>query len=52
MVNVCMMIISGVAAFLWKYFMDDFQGGFGFAAWIVAVVNSILMVYLARLSHG
>ena len=47
-VNIFMMIVSGLVAFLWKYFKDDFQGAFGFAGWIVAVVNGILVAYIAK----
>jgi len=43
-----MMIISGVVAYLWEYFRHDFQGAFGFAGWIVAVVNGILVAYIAK----
>ncbi|CZR54791.1 uncharacterized protein PAC_04675 [Phialocephala subalpina] len=50
MVNVCLMIMSGIAAGLWKYFMDDFQRAFGFAGWIVAVVNAVLVAYIAKWS--
>jgi len=48
LVNIAMMIMSGLAAFLWKYFMNDFQGAFGFAGWIVAVVNGVLVAYIAK----
>ena len=48
MVNLFMMAISGVAAGLWKLYMDDFQGAFGFAGWIVGVANAVLLVYIAR----
>jgi hypothetical protein len=47
-INIFMMVVSGVAAYLWKYFMDDFQGAFGFAGWIVAVVNGVLVAYIAK----
>jgi len=52
MVNVCLMIMSGVAAGLWKYFMNDFQGAFGFAGWIVSVVNAVLVAYIAKWSQS
>jgi hypothetical protein len=48
LVNIAMMIISGLAAFLWKYSMNDFQGAFGFAGWIVAVVDGVLIAYIAK----
>jgi len=48
MINLCMLILSGVTAYLWKYFTSDFQGAFGFAGWIVAVVNGVLFAYLAK----
>jgi hypothetical protein len=43
-----MIVVSGLVAFLWKYFMDNFQGAFGLAGWIVAVVNGILVLYIAK----
>jgi hypothetical protein len=49
MVNIFMMVMSGITAGLWKLYMDDFQGAFGFAGWIVGVVNAVLLVYIARL---
>jgi hypothetical protein len=48
MLNLFMIVISGVAAGLWKLYMNDFQGAFGFAAWILMVVNAVLLVYVAR----
>jgi hypothetical protein len=48
MINLFMMTLSGLAAGLWKLYMDDFQGAFGFAGWIVGVVNAVLFVYIAR----
>jgi hypothetical protein len=47
-INLLMMVVSGLVAFLWKYFIHDFQGAFGFAGWIVAVVNGILVLYIAK----
>jgi hypothetical protein len=47
MLNLFMMVMSGIAAGLWKLYMNDFQGGFGFAAWILGVVNTVLLVYVA-----
>jgi hypothetical protein len=51
-INLFLMIMSGIAAGLWKYFMNDFQGAFGFAGWIVAVVNAALVAYVAKWSHA
>lgn len=48
MVNLIMMVISGIAAGLWKLYTNDFQGAFGFAGWIVGVVNAVLLVYIVR----
>jgi len=48
MLNIVLMILSGLAAFLWKYFMDDFSGAFGFAGWIVAVTNGIIVAYVLK----
>lgn len=50
--NAFMMLVSGAVAFLWKYYKGDFQGAFGFAAWIVMVVDSILMAYIVKHSQG
>jgi hypothetical protein len=46
--NLAAVMISGLAALLWDLFVHDFQGAFGFASWIVAVMNSLLMVYLVK----
>ncbi|KAH7311086.1 hypothetical protein BKA65DRAFT_163607 [Rhexocercosporidium sp. MPI-PUGE-AT-0058] len=48
--NIFMMVMSGVVAFLWKHFNGVFQGAFGFAAWIVMVVDSILIAYIVKQS--
>lgn len=48
MLNLLMMVLSGLAAFLWKYLRGDFQGAFGFAGWIVAVANGILVAYIMK----
>jgi hypothetical protein len=48
LVNLFMIGMSGLAAGLWKLYMDDFQGAFGFAGWIIGVVNAILLVYIAK----
>lgn len=45
------MVLSGLAAGLWKYFMNDFQGAFGFAAWIAAVLNAILVALIPKWSQ-
>jgi hypothetical protein len=47
-INLCMLIISSLTAYLWKYFTGDFQRAFGLDGWIVAVVNSVSFAYLAR----
>jgi hypothetical protein len=47
-INIFLMIVSGHAAYLWKYCVHDFQGAFGFAGWIVAVVNGVLVAYIAK----
>lgn len=47
-VNLAVLVLSGLAAFLSNLFKDDFQGAFGFAGWIVAVVNGILFVYVVN----
>jgi hypothetical protein len=47
-INLCMLIMSGLTAYLWKYFTGDFQGAFGLAGWIVTVVNGVSFAYLAR----
>ena len=46
--NFLVLVFSGVAAGLWKFFEHDFQGAFGFACWIIAVLNSLLMAYIFK----
>jgi hypothetical protein len=46
--NLLVLGLSGVAAGLWKYFENDFQGAFGFASWIVVVLDSVLGVYFFK----
>ena len=48
MVNFGVLLLSGLAAGLWKYFERDFQGAFGFATWLIAVLNSLLMAYVLK----
>ena len=47
-INFGILVLSGLAAGLWKVCRGDFQGAFGFACWIVAVLNSLLMVYMFK----
>src|SRR5450756_723794 len=47
-INLLLLVISGLTAFLWKFFMHDFQGAFGFAGWLVAVINGILVVHIFK----
>ena len=46
--NFLVLLVSGAAAWLWDYMRDDFQGAFGFACWIIAVLNSLLMAYMFK----
>jgi len=46
--NFLVLLLSGVTALLWKFFEHDFQGAFGFACWIIAVLNSLLMAYMFK----
>ena len=48
MINLLLIITSGVTAGLWKLYTNDFQGAIGFAGWIMGVVNAIMLVYIAR----
>jgi hypothetical protein len=48
LVNLGILVVSGIAALLWKYFEKDFQGAFGFACWIVAVLNTLMAVFVAK----
>lgn len=45
--NFIILLLSGLAAGLWKL-LNDFQGGFGFACWIIAVLNTLLMAYMFK----
>lgn len=51
-VNVLILALSGLTAFLWKYFMYDFQGAFQLAGLIVAVTNGILVAYITKLQEA
>lgn len=46
--NLVVLMVSGLAAGLWRFLERDFQGAFGFAAWIVAVGNSLLLAYVLK----
>jgi hypothetical protein len=46
--NLLVVVLSGVAAGLWKYFENDFQGAFGFGCWIIAALDSLLGVYFFK----
>jgi hypothetical protein len=46
--NFIVLVLSGVAALLWNFLEHDFQGAFGFACWIIAVLNSLVMVYVFK----
>ncbi|CZR58205.1 uncharacterized protein PAC_08096 [Phialocephala subalpina] len=47
-INFVLLALSGLAAFLWNWYHSDFQGAFGFAGWIVAVVNGVLVAYVVK----
>lgn len=46
--NFITLVLSGIAAGLWTFFKKDFQGAFGFACWIIAVLNSLLAMYMFK----
>jgi hypothetical protein len=46
--NFIIVLLSGVAAGLWTLYEHDFQGAFGFACWIIAVLNSLLIAYMFK----
>jgi hypothetical protein len=46
--NFVVLLLSGVTASIWTVFKHDFQGAFGFACWIIAVLNSLLMAYMFK----
>lgn len=46
--NFIVVLLSGVAAALWTLFKNDFQGAFGFACWVIAVINSLLVAYMFK----
>lgn len=47
-INFVLLALSGLAAFLWNWYTSDFQGAFGFAGWIVAVVNGVSVAYVVK----
>jgi hypothetical protein len=46
--NFVVLAFSGIAAGLWSLLEHDFQGAFGFACWIIAVLNSLLLAYMFK----
>ena len=47
-VNFAALILSGATALVWKVLENDFQGAFGFASWVVMVLNTLMMAYLFK----
>lgn len=46
--NLAVPILSGLFATMWTIFKHDFQGGFGFACWYIAVLNTFMFALLYR----
>jgi hypothetical protein len=47
-INIFMVTMSGIAAFLWTLYKHGFSGAFTFAAWILMVVNAVMLGYIAK----
>jgi hypothetical protein len=41
-------MLIGAAALIWRVFENDFQGAFGFASWIVMLLNTLMMAFFFR----
>ena len=48
LLNLGVLVVSGVAALLWKFLEHDFQGAFGFACWVLAVLNTVMVVLVSQ----
>lgn len=48
MLNLGGLVLSGAAALLWKFLEKDFQGAFGFACWVIAVMNTLMAVFVVK----
>jgi hypothetical protein len=42
------LMLSGVAVLIWKFLEKDFQGAFGFACWVIAVLNTVMAVFVVK----
>ncbi|TVY32678.1 hypothetical protein LOCC1_G008328 [Lachnellula occidentalis] len=49
--NLVVLGASGVAALLWTFFRHDFQGAMALAAWIVMLLNTLMLVFVAKWSQ-
>ena len=47
-VNFVVLVLSGVLALAWKVMEKDFQGAFGFAGWVVMVLNTLMMAFVFK----
>jgi hypothetical protein len=47
-VNLAALVLSGAAALIWRVFENDFQDAFGFASWIVMLLNTLMMAFFFR----
>ena len=47
-VNFISLVMSGVFATVWSVYKDDFQGGFGFACWFIAILNTFMVALMYR----
>jgi hypothetical protein len=48
LLNLGILMLSGVAALIWKFLEKDFQGAFGFACWVIAVLNTVMAVFVVK----
>jgi hypothetical protein len=48
LLNLGVLTLSGIAALIWKFLENDFQGAFGFACWIIAVLNTAMAVFVVK----
>jgi len=46
--EVVCLALSGIAALLWELLKQDFSGAMGVAAWIVALSNALMAVFVAK----
>jgi hypothetical protein len=45
-INLAALMTSGIFAAIWTLYKKDFQGAFGLACWLVAVLNTLILAFI------